>query len=245
MTISKISERSAADEEFEQKAGIHPDDLLEGDAHIAFQFTDVEWAELCEFRTFDSRPENEELTARRAMEDAVGKYVTQEVTGANSERLIRLLRVLIPKLEQINPMVSELKKVADMIDREEIFNGFGEFQYGSAIDETYFEHFELFNNLMNRCYEEVNRPLTGRKSENAVALVRAIDKLFQNYSSLGELRRTSKGKTNNDIEFVRLIFRIVMIRFDIEQTTVGSIDNAMKIAMRKSNEKPSLKLSII
>jgi hypothetical protein len=245
MAKSKISARSAIDEEFEEKAGLHPDDLFQGDEPVAFTFTDVEWAELCKFRLFDVTPAEEERTARQVMEDAVGKYVVQEVTGANSESVIRLLRKLVPQLEQIKPIVSELKTVAGMIDREQIFNGFGEFQYGSAIDESYFEHFELFNNLMNRCYEEVNRPLTGRKSENAVALVRAIDKLFCKYSSMGQLRRTSKGKTNNDVDFVRTIFRIIMLRFNVEQTTEGSIENAMKIAMKISNDQPMMAMRII
>jgi hypothetical protein len=245
MAKSKISARSAIDEEFEEKAGLHPDDLFQGDEPVAFTFTDVEWAELCKFRIFDLTPAEEELTARQVMEDAVGKYVVQEVTGANSESVIRLLRKLVPPLEQIKPIVSELKTVAGMIDREQIFNGFGEYQYGSAIDESYFEHFELFNNLMNRCYEEVNRPLTGRKNENAVALVRAIDKLFCNYSSMGKLRRKSKGLGNNDVAFVQIVFEIATTRFSFKEVTEGSIENAMKIAMKKSNDQPMMAMQII
>jgi hypothetical protein len=242
---SKISERSKTDEEFAETAFADPEDLLQGYTPPEFKFNDSEWTELNKFRTFDLNPDNEELSIRQALESAVSKYVIQELSGSNSESVIRLLRELMPKLNQVNPIIVKLKKIVALIDKRKIFNGFGDYQYGSAIDESYFEHFELFDNLMNRCYEEINRPLTGRKSENVVALVKAINTLCCKYSSKGHLRQTTKGVSNNDVSFITTVFEITATRFNIKEISNDSIKSAIKTAMKELKNRPAIFIRII
>ncbi len=72
------------DEQFVEQIETEPEYHLENEQRLRFEFNDKDWEELCKLRAFDIVGEGQTLTAREAVEDAVGKYIAQEKTGVNS-----------------------------------------------------------------------------------------------------------------------------------------------------------------